>query len=51
MEKLTERKHFEDNFYVSGHTACAGCGQSMAVRIVLNVAEGKVFEKRVAKRL
>ncbi len=38
MEKLTERKHFEDNFYVSGHTACAGCGQSMAVRIVLNVA-------------
>jgi len=32
------KKHFEENFYVSGHTACAGCGQSMAVRIVMNVA-------------
>ena len=32
------REHFEDNLYVSGHTACAGCGQSMAVRIVLNAA-------------
>jgi pyruvate ferredoxin oxidoreductase beta subunit len=30
--------HFEENFYVSGHTACAGCGQSMAVRIVMNAA-------------
>jgi pyruvate ferredoxin oxidoreductase beta subunit len=33
-----EREHFADNFYVSGHTACAGCGQSMAVRIVMNAA-------------
>ena len=32
------KKHFEENFYVSGHTACAGCGQSMAVRIVMNTA-------------
>ena len=32
------KKHFEENFYVSGHTACAGCGQSMAVRIVINAA-------------
>lgn len=32
------REHFEENLYVSGHTACAGCGQSMAVRIVLNAA-------------
>jgi len=32
------KKHFEENLYVSGHTACAGCGQSMAVRIVLNAA-------------
>jgi len=32
------REHFEENFYVSGHTACAGCGQSMAVRIVMNAA-------------
>jgi len=33
-----DREHFQENYYVSGHTACAGCGQSMAVRIVMNVA-------------
>jgi len=33
-----DRAHFEENLYVSGHTACAGCGQSMAVRIVMNAA-------------
>lgn len=33
-----EREHLRDNYYVCGHTACAGCGQSMAVRIVLNAA-------------
>lgn len=32
------REHFDENYYVSGHTACAGCGQSMAVRIVMNAA-------------
>lgn len=32
------KEHFKENFYVSGHTACAGCGQSMAVRIVMNAA-------------
>jgi len=32
------REHFQENLYVSGHTACAGCGQSMAVRIVMNAA-------------
>jgi len=32
------KTHIEENFYVSGHTACAGCGQSMAVRIVMNAA-------------
>ena len=32
------KKHFEENLYVSGHTACAGCGQSMGVRIVMNAA-------------
>lgn len=32
------KKHFEENLYVSGHTACAGCGQSLAVRIVMNTA-------------
>ena len=33
-----EREHFQENLYVSGHTACPGCGQSMAARLVLNVA-------------
>jgi len=33
-----EREHFKENLYVSGHTACSGCGQSMAVRIVMNAA-------------
>ncbi|MDP8233450.1 MAG: thiamine pyrophosphate-dependent enzyme [Candidatus Saelkia tenebricola] len=28
----------QENLFVSGHTACAGCGQSMAARIVLNAA-------------
>jgi len=32
------KEHFSENLYVSGHTACAGCGQSMAVRIVMNAA-------------
>ncbi len=33
-----EKEHLKENYYVSGHTACAGCGQSMAVRIVMNTA-------------
>jgi pyruvate ferredoxin oxidoreductase beta subunit len=32
------RDHITENNYVCGHTACAGCGQSMAVRLVANVA-------------
>ena len=27
-----------DNLFVSGHTACSGCGQSMAARLVLDAA-------------
>jgi len=34
----TDREHIQENSYVCGHTACAGCGQSMAVRLVANVA-------------
>jgi pyruvate ferredoxin oxidoreductase beta subunit len=34
----SEKKHFQDNLFCSGHTACAGCGQSMAAKLVLNVA-------------
>ncbi|MBU2103274.1 MAG: pyruvate ferredoxin oxidoreductase [Candidatus Omnitrophica bacterium] len=30
--------HLEDHLFVSGHTACAGCGQSLAARIVADVA-------------
>ncbi len=33
-----EKEHLKENLYVSGHTACAGCGQSMAVRAVMNAA-------------
>jgi len=32
------RKHFEENLFVSGHTACGGCGQSMAARMAINAA-------------
>ncbi|MFC1514990.1 thiamine pyrophosphate-dependent enzyme [Candidatus Omnitrophota bacterium] len=31
-------EHFNEHLFVSGHTACAGCGQSMAVRLVLDAA-------------
>ena len=34
----SEREHFQEHNFVSGHTACAGCGQSMAARIVADVA-------------
>ncbi|MCM8826368.1 MAG: thiamine pyrophosphate-dependent enzyme [Candidatus Omnitrophica bacterium] len=30
------KSHFEENLFVSGHTACAGCGQAIAVRLVVN---------------
>lgn len=33
-----EREHFKEHFFVSGHTACSGCGQSMAARIVIDIA-------------
>lgn len=28
----------QDNLFVAGHTACAGCGQALAARLVLNAA-------------
>ncbi len=28
----------QDNLFVAGHTACAGCGQSLAARLVINAA-------------
>jgi pyruvate ferredoxin oxidoreductase beta subunit len=30
--------HLTEHLFVSGHTACAGCGQSMAARLVADVA-------------
>jgi len=31
-----EKEHFKKHLFVSGHTACPGCGQSMAARIVID---------------
>jgi pyruvate ferredoxin oxidoreductase beta subunit len=33
-----DKKHIEEHLFVSGHTACSGCGQSMAARLVMDVA-------------
>jgi len=33
-----EREHFKEHSFVSGHTACAGCGQAIAVRLVMDTA-------------
>ena len=33
-----ERKHIEEHCFVSGHTACSGCGQSMGARLVADIA-------------
>ncbi len=31
-------KHFSEHNFVSGHTACSGCGQSLAARLVVDAA-------------
>jgi len=31
-------KHFSEHNFVSGHTACAGCGQALAARLVVDAA-------------
>lgn len=33
-----EKKHIEEHYFVAGHTACAGCGQSLAAKLVMDVA-------------
>ena len=33
-----KQEHFNEHLFVSGHTACSGCGQSMGARLVLDVA-------------
>lgn len=35
---VSERQHFLEHNFVSGHTACAGCGQSMGARLVADAA-------------
>ena len=32
------KEHFAEHFFVSGHTACPGCGQAMAARLVVDTA-------------
>jgi len=36
MSESTISKHFEEHFFVSGHTACSGCGQALAARLVVD---------------
>lgn len=33
-----EKEHILENFFTAGHTACPGCGQSLAAKIVMNTA-------------
>ncbi len=43
MPKVKERDKSCDHLFASGHTACPGCGQSMAVRLVLRAAGRNVI--------
>ncbi len=36
-------RHFDEHYFVSGHTACSGCGQAIAARLVANVAGPKTI--------
>ncbi|UCG83033.1 MAG: pyruvate ferredoxin oxidoreductase [Dehalococcoidia bacterium] len=43
MPKVKERDKSCDHLFASGHTACPGCGQSLAVRLVLRAAGRNVI--------
>ncbi len=43
MVKVEERDKFNDHLFASGHTACPGCGQSLAARLVLRAAGRNVM--------
>ena len=43
MLKVEERDKFSDHLLASGHTACPGCGQSLAARLVLRAAGRNVI--------
>ena len=43
MPKVAERDKSCDHLFTSGHTACPGCGQSLAVRLVLRATGRNVI--------
>ena len=43
MPKVAERDKFVDHLFSSGHTACPGCGQSLAARLVLRASGRNVI--------
>ena len=43
MPKVVERDKFDSHLLASGHTACPGCGQSLAARLVLRAAGRNVM--------
>ena len=43
MVKVEERDKFNDHLLASGHTACPGCGQSLAARLVLRASGRNVM--------
>ena len=43
MLEVKERDRFDDHLFNSGHTACPGCGQSLAARLVLRASGRNVI--------
>jgi len=43
MVNVAERDKFTDHLFASGHTACPGCGQSLAARLVLRASGRNVI--------
>ncbi|HEY49093.1 MAG TPA: pyruvate ferredoxin oxidoreductase [Dehalococcoidia bacterium] len=43
MLEVEEQDKFGDHLFASGHTACPGCGQSLAARLVLRAAGRNVI--------
>lgn len=43
MLKVEERSKYDSHLFSSGHTACPGCGQSLAARLVLRAAGRNVI--------
>ena len=47
-EKAEKKDKSQDHLFRAGHTACPGCGQSLAVRLVLR-ASGRDVIKDICK--